>query len=168
MTVYRAHDPKWAWAPESGAGAALYGGRFNPVGIDALYTSQTFQTAWLEAQQGLPYKAQPMTLCGYDIDCESILDLTDNAVRTANGVTIGDLDCAWKDLATRRIEPPSWTMMKRLTARGVAGIIVQSFAIGATSADVNVIFWTWSDSLPRQVKVIDDAGRLPKNMRPWT
>jgi RES domain-containing protein len=89
MTVYRAHDPKWAWAPESGAGAALYGGRFNPVGIDALYTSQTFQTAWLEAQQGLPYKAQPMTLCGYDIDCESILDLTDNAVRTANGVTIG-------------------------------------------------------------------------------
>jgi RES domain-containing protein len=55
--VYRAHDPKWAWAADSGAGAAMVGGRFNPVGIPALYTSRSFQTAWLEAQQGFPYKA---------------------------------------------------------------------------------------------------------------
>ncbi len=166
--VYRAHDPKWAWAADSGAGAAMVGGRFNPVGIPALYTSRTFQTAWLEAQQGFPYKAQPMTLCGYDVDCENILDLTDNGVRSANSVTTGDLDCAWKDLSTRTIEPPSWAMMKRLTAGGVAGIVVQSFAIGATAADVNVIFWKWSDVVPHQVKVIDDAERLPKNMRSWT
>ena len=109
-----------------------------------------------------------MTLCGYDVDCENILDLTDNGVRSANSVTTGDLDCAWKDLSTRTIEPPSWAMMKRLTAGGVAGIVVQSFAIGATSADVNVIFWKWSDVVPHQVKVIDDADRLTKNMRSWT
>ncbi len=165
--VYRAHDPKWAWAPASGAGAALYGGRFNPVGMPALYTSRSFQTAWLEAQQGFAYKAQPMTLCGYDVDCEDILDLTDEAVRSAHGVTLGDLDCAWKDLSTRRIEPPSWAMMKRLTAAGVAGIIVPSFAIGATEADINVIFWKWSGALPYQVKVVDDGERLPKNMSAW-
>jgi RES domain-containing protein len=146
----------------------MVGGRFNPVGIPALYTSRTFQTAWLEAQQGLPYKAQPMTLCGYDVDCENILDLTDDGVRSANGLTTGDLDCAWKDLSTRKIEPPSWAMMKRLTAGGVAGIVVQSFAIGATAADVNVVFWKWSDGLPHQVKVIDDAERLPKNVSSWT
>jgi RES domain-containing protein len=146
----------------------MYGGRFNPVGIPALYTSRTFQTAWLEAQQGFPYKAQPMTLCGYDVDCENILDLTGNAVRSANSVTTGDLDCAWKDLSTRTIEPPSRAMMKRLMAGGVAGIIVRSFAIGATAADVNVVFWKWRDALPHQVKVIDDAERLPKNMSSWT
>ncbi|WP_368373267.1 RES domain-containing protein [Roseovarius sp. THAF27] len=28
--VYRAHDPKWAFDPASGAGAAIYGGRYNP------------------------------------------------------------------------------------------------------------------------------------------
>jgi len=165
--VYRAHDPKWAWAADSGAGAAAYGGRFNPVGIPALYTSRSFQTAWLEAQQGFPYKAQPMTLCGYDVDCEDILDLTDDGVRTANGVKMGELGCAWKDLSTRKVEPPSWAMMKRLAGGGVAGIIVRSFAIGATDADVNVVFWKWSDALPHRVKVIDDGGRLPKDMSSW-
>ena len=59
-----------------------------------------------------------MTLCGYDVDCEDILDLTDEAVRSAHGVRLSDLDCAWKDLSARRIEPPSWAMMKRLTAAG--------------------------------------------------
>jgi RES domain-containing protein len=58
-------------------------------------------------------------------------------------------------------------MMKRLAGGGVAGIIVRSFAIGATDADVNVVFWKWSDALPHQVKVIDDGGRLPKDGSSW-
>lgn len=165
--VYRAHDPRWAWAPNSGAGAALYGGRFNPVGVEALYTSRRFQTAWLEAQQGFPYKAQPMTLCGYDVDCEDILDLTDGNVRAAHQVTLDDLGCAWKDLAARKIEPPTWAMMRQLEAGGVAGIIVPSFAIGATALDVNVIFWTWDVAPPHRVQVIDDGGRLPRDMSSW-
>jgi RES domain-containing protein len=138
------------------------------VGIHARYTSRSFQTAWLEAQQGLPYKAQPMTLCGYDVDCETILDLTDEGVRAASNVTLDDLGCAWTDLATRKIEPRSWVMMKRLAAGGVAGIIVQSFAIGATASDVNVIFYERGDVPPCLVKVIDNAGRLPNDMSFWT
>jgi RES domain-containing protein len=31
--VYRAHNPRWSFAPYSGEGAARYGGRFNPVGV---------------------------------------------------------------------------------------------------------------------------------------
>jgi hypothetical protein len=30
-----------------------------------------------EAQQGFPFKAQFMTLCGYAVDCEDLADLTD-------------------------------------------------------------------------------------------
>jgi RES domain-containing protein len=137
------------------------------VGVEALYTSRRLQTAWLEAQQGFPYKAQPMTLCGYDVDCEDILDLTDDGVRAAHQVTLDDLGCAWKDLTTRKIEPPSWAMMRRLEAGGVAGIIVPSFALGATALDVNVIFWTWDVAPPHRVQVIDDAGRLPRDMSSW-
>ncbi len=37
-TVYRAHNPRWSFAPLSGADAARYGGRFNPTGMEALYT----------------------------------------------------------------------------------------------------------------------------------
>ena len=49
--IYRAHNPRWAFAPDSGQGAAFAGGRFNSVGMPALYTSLRFETAWLEAQQ---------------------------------------------------------------------------------------------------------------------
>jgi hypothetical protein len=59
-------------------------------------------------------------------------------------------------------------MMKRLAAGGVAGIIVQSFAIGATASDVNVIFYERGDVPPCLVKVIDNAGRLPNDMSFWT
>lgn len=108
-----------------------------------------------------------MTLCGYDVDCEDILDLTDGNVRAAHQVTLDDLGCAWKDLAARKIEPPTWAMMRQLEAGGVAGIIVPSFAIGATALDVNVIFWTWDVAPPHRVQVIDDGGRLPRDMSSW-
>ena len=82
--VYRAHHPRWAYAPESGEGASRHGGRFNRPGTPALYTALRPETAWLEAQQGFAFKAQPMTMCAYDVDCADILDLTSH-------VTIGAL-----------------------------------------------------------------------------
>jgi len=103
-----------------------------------------------------------MTLCAYEVDCEDILDLTDDTIRARHRVTDDDLNCAWKDLSTRKIMPPSWVMMKRLVSEGVAGIVVQSFALGRRPADINVVFWHWGETLPHQVKVIDDEGRLPK------
>jgi RES domain-containing protein len=163
QTVYRAHNPRWSWAPDSGDGAASTGGRFNPVGMPALYTSFRFQTAWLEAQQVFPFKAQPMTICGYDVNCDDVLDLTDPTVLASKGIDPGNLSCPWEDLSTRGLAPPSWTLAKRLVGEGVSAIIVPSFAAGATAADVNVVFWDWSRDPPHQVRVIDDHGRLPRD-----
>jgi RES domain-containing protein len=165
--VYRAHNPKWASAPDSGQGAAVTGGRFNPVGIPALYTARRFETAWLEAQQAFPFKAQPMTLCAYEVDCEDILDLTDAATLAAYKIAQDDLACAWKDLSTRGIRPPSWAITQRLVAAGIAGIIVPSFAKGAVAADVNVVFWDWAPNPPHQLRVIDDDQRLPRDASSW-
>ena len=75
--VYRAHNPRWSFAPVSGEGAARYGGRFNPVGTPALYTSRRMETAWFEAQQGFAFKAQPLTICAYEVDCRDIVDLAE-------------------------------------------------------------------------------------------
>jgi RES domain-containing protein len=165
--VYRAHNPRWAFAPDSGDGAAHYGGRFNPVGVAALYTSLRMETAWLEAQQGFVFKAQPMTLCGYQLDCDDIADLTDPDVLASLGVTPAELACAWEDLQARGAAPPSWLVAERLRAAGYAGIRVRSFAAGATERDVNAVFWTWSIAPPHQVRVVDDFARLPRDDLSW-
>jgi RES domain-containing protein len=165
--VYRAHNPRWAFAPDSGQGAAQTGGRSNRTGRPTLYTSLRFETAWLEAQQAFPFKAQPMTLCAYELDCEDVLDLTDPTTLSAHAIAAPDLACAWKDLSTRGLTPPSWAVAERLIASRIAGGIVPSFASGAGPADRNVVFWTWAANPPHQVRVIDDEHRLPRDARSW-
>lgn len=165
--VYRAHNPGWAFAPISGAGAGLHGGRFNPTGRPALYTSLTQQCAWTEAQQGFPFKAQPVTICAYEVNCDDTEDLSDPDTRRRLGVGIDELSCPWEDHMDRSLVPPSWELAELLIAGGVSGIVVPSFAPGATPIMRNVVFWDWGDDLPHQVRVIDDLGRLPRNRSSW-
>ena len=49
--LYRALNPVYASNPMSGRGAELYGGRFNPKGVPALYASTSVLTALREANQ---------------------------------------------------------------------------------------------------------------------
>jgi len=135
--------------------------------MPALYTSLRVETAWLEAQQAFVFKAQPMTICAYTVDCADVLDLRDPATLVQAGINPADLSCAWEDLASRKLAVPSWLMVKSLIARGIAGVIVPSFAFRARPDDVNAVFWTWGDSKPHLVQVIDDLGRLPRNDQSW-
>jgi RES domain-containing protein len=112
----------------------------------------------------LPFKARPMTLCACEVDCDDIVGLTDSTVLAAHEITSSDLACAWKDLSTQGIKPPSWAMTERLVAGAAAGVIVPSFAKGAGAADINVVFRDWA---PHQVRVIDDNRRLPRDARSW-
>jgi RES domain-containing protein len=125
------------------------------------------ETAWLEAQQGFAFKAQPMTICAYHVDCGDLVDLTDENGRRDQGVAFADLACAWEDMASRGLEPPSWRVATKLIGAGAAGLVAPSFAPGGGSADQNVVFWRWSDMPPHQVKVIDDLARLPRDDRSW-
>ncbi|MFS3137347.1 RES family NAD+ phosphorylase [Gluconacetobacter sacchari] len=166
--VFRAHNPRWSFTPLSGDGAARHGGRFNPVGTAALYTSLRMETAWLEAQQGFPFKPQPLTICAFDVDCEPVLDLTDLSGLHDLGFSPATLACPWEDLADQGKTPPSWELAKTLMARDVAGVIVPSFAPGATQNDRNLVFWRWSGTLPSRVIVIDDERRLPETAASWS
>ena len=162
QTVYRAHHPMWAFSPESGEGARQFGGRFNRPGVPALYTSLSLETAWLEAQQGFAFKAQPMTICSYRVDCADVLDLREPEALNAAGTTATELACAWDDLAARRQPVPTWSLADRLVTQGCAAIIVPSFAARASKRDVNLVFWKWSRTEPHRVEVVDDLGRLPR------
>lgn len=166
-TVFRAHHPMWSYDPLSGNGAKKHGGRFNPPGCTALYLSLDPTTAWMEAQQGFPFKPQPMTLVAYEIDCAKIADLNDEKLLVNLGSSPQELSCAWEDLALQHQVPPTWRLAEQLRALEVSGIQVRSFASGCTAKNQNLVLWDWSDAEPNAVRVIDDFGRLPKTPDSW-
>lgn len=157
----------WAYDPLSGDGAKRHGGRFNQPGCAALYLSLDPTTAWMEAQQGFPFKPQPMTLVAYRIDCQPIADLNNELLLKSMECSPQQLACAWEDLATQGMMPPTWQLAEQLKAQVLAGILVRSFAPGCSSANQNLVLWDWSDSEPHAVAVIDDFGRLPKTPESW-
>jgi RES domain-containing protein len=166
--VYRAHNPRWAFSPLSGEGAARTGGRFNRPGSPALYTSATVETAIREASQGFPRKLDPLTVVSYEVDCKDVADLTAAGERSRLHVSPADLACPWKLLANEGKTVPSWEVADRLAAAGHAGILVRSFAPGATGTDVNLVLWRWSDRPPHRVTLHDPERRLPRNQKSWS
>jgi RES domain-containing protein len=157
----------WSYKPLSGEGAKQHGGRFNKPGKSTLYTSLDPTTAWMEAQQGFPFKPQPMTLVAYQASCTDLVDLTQTKTLKALTLTKADLACPWEDMADQGQEPPTWQLANQLQEMGYAGIIVQSFAPGCTEENRNLILWDWSDAPPHRITVIDDLGRLPKSIESW-
>jgi RES domain-containing protein len=164
---FRAHDPNWSWTPLSGAGAALKGRRFNWPGLETLYLSLSYNTVFREVSGGFAYRLTPYVLCSYDVDCENIADLRTDADRAGFAIALTDLSCAWGDALIAGREPESWAVVRRLLADGYAGILVPSFATGATVDDQNLVLWRWGPSPPHKVTVYDPTGKLPKNHLSW-
>lgn len=166
-TCYRAHDPRWAFKPMSGDGAAIRGARFNPKGIPALYLGLSIMTAVKEANQGFAHRIDPCVLCAYEVDCEDIADLTTEEGRGEHAIAFDDMACAWASALADGERPASWSVYDRLKARGIAGIRVPSFAPGAEADDNNLVLWRWGPDLPHKVAVFDPSGRLPKDQLSW-
>jgi len=166
-TCYRAHNPKWSFNPISGDGAAIHGARFNPKRVPALYLALTIETAIKEINQGLGYRIDPCLLCCYDMDCADIADLRTHPGRAEHGVAPEELSSAWLSDPRGRTEPATWRLARRLIARGIAGILVPSFAPGASLKDENLVLWKWSERPPHQVRAFDPGGRLPRDQRSW-
>jgi len=125
----------------SGAGAALKGRRFNWPGLETLYLSLTFNTVFREVSGGFAHRLTPQVLCSYDVDCDDIADLRTDSDRAALGVDLSDLSCPWGNALIAGREPESWSVVRRLRAAGHAGILVPSFANGATADDQNLVLW---------------------------
>lgn len=65
---------------------------------------------------------------------------------------------AWATAPADGDRPASWSVYDRLSARGIAGILVPSFAPGAEMEDRNLVLWEWGPDLPHKVSVIDPSG----------
>ncbi len=166
-TCFRAHDPRWAFQPLSGQGAAVRGARFNRKGQPALYLALSLETAILEANQGFGSKINPCTLCSYEVDCENIVDLRDAAAQEAANVALSDMGGPWALDLARGNEPASWRVARHCLDQGVAGILVPSFAVGAGAASQNLALWRWGEELPHRVLVNDPQAQLPKDQKSW-
>ena len=120
-----------------------------------------------EANQGFANRIDPCVLCAYDTDCDDIADLTSEQGKQECSVSLEDTVCAWAMALAEGDRPASWSVYDRLRCRGVAGILVPSFAPGAEIDDGNLVLWDWVPDRPHKVKVIDPSGRLPKDQLYW-
>ncbi|KUP90846.1 RES family NAD+ phosphorylase [Tritonibacter horizontis] len=156
--LYRALNPVYAREPLSGRGAERYGGRFNPVGVPALYTALDPATALREAHQ--VGSLQPTILVSYQADLGPVFDTGDAEGLTRFGLSEDDLaDPGWRTamLDGRRVATQEFA--SALIAAGYAGLLVRSFAKGATASNRNLVLWRWTvDSCT--LEVIDDQNRL--------
>lgn len=167
-TCFRAHDPKWAWAPTSGEGAASKGGRFNPIGTPALYLALTVEGMFLEMGHGLAYRFEPLTVCTYDVDVTDVVDLRTARDHAAERTSGNELACAWAYDLSNGKRPASWRLAERLISGGAAGILVPSFATGARQTMANLVLWKWGPELPHKVVVHDPSNQLPKDQSSWS
>ncbi|TCS03165.1 RES domain-containing protein [Rhizobium sp. BK418] len=157
--LYRALNPIYAREPLSGRGAELYGGRFNPKGMPALYTSLSVLTALREANQ--VGSLQPTTLVSYEAQIERIFDSRDEAALKAEGIDAEAMAAAsWRDEMKASGEARTQTFFRKLVSDGYHGLLVRSFAPAARSDDLNLVLWRWSDTAPCRLTLIDDEGRL--------
>jgi len=159
--LYRALNPIYAREPMSGRGAELYGGRFNRKGTPALYTSLSIMTALREANQ--IGALQPTTLVSYDADIERVFDSRDEAALRAEEMDNAALaDATWRDQMKATGEARTQAFARKLAAAGYHGLLVTSFAPGATNDDLNLVLWQWSDAAPCRLTLIDDEDRLSR------
>jgi RES domain-containing protein len=157
--LFRALNPLFAREPLSGRGAELYGGRFNPKGMPALYCSLSVMTALREANRA--GSLQPTTLVSYDAEIDRVFDSRDEAALRAEGLDAATLaDNAWRDRMKTDGEAPTQAFARRLAKAGHCGLLVRSFASGATGEDLNLVLWSWSDRPPCRLTLIDDERRL--------
>jgi RES domain-containing protein len=145
----------------SGRGAELYGGRFNPKGMPALYTSLTVMTALREANQA--GSLQPTTLVSYEAEIEDVFDSRDETALKEEGIDAPTLaDTGWRDQMKAQAEASTQAFARRLIGKGFNALLVRSFAPGATGDDLNLVLWRWGTALPCRLVLVDEENRLSR------
>ena len=161
---FRLLTPKWACAPTSGAGAALYGGRANRQGIDAVYVSFDAQTALAEYQQLSPLMP-PGTLVSFEISVGPIIDFTDGYSPNGWDPLWNDFNNDWRNLwFDKKIEPPLWILGDTAIAAAAKGILFRS---SVRPAGINLVLYPGALTSDDILKVYDPAHALPKNGDSW-
>jgi RES domain-containing protein len=161
---HRYLTPKWAYLPLSGAGAAAEGGRFNRIGVEALYLSLAPQTALEEYRQGSSI-VPPATIAGYIVSLANVVDLSRGYDPGNWSDDWADWDRPWRRIA--RIDkktPPSWDLGDKVISAGHKGILFPSLCHPGGS---NLVVFGGNLTTSDRLSVHDPDGRLPKDQSSW-
>lgn len=160
--VYRVHQPKWSFAPTSGAGAGTHGGRANRPGVNALYLSLELETALAEFQQ-LDALMPPGMMVSYNLCLDFLVDFR-GGYTTAWNALWEDFYCDWRNIHFNKgIEPPTWVIGDQVIAAGAKGIMFNSAITGGT----NLVIYTDALTGGYSIAVYDPNNDLPKNQSSW-
>lgn len=162
MTPFRTVDARFwrmlsiRWQREPlGSGSHLVGGRWNAIGVRAMYLADDHSTAIAEYYRTL---IRPGTLAAYDVRSPAIADLTQEATLEALGVDPAVLNCDWQAIyAVDHATPPSWTLADKLIAAGAHGALVPSVQ---HRGGTNLVLWRWGEEGGAEVGVIDPERDL--------
>lgn len=158
---YRALRPACAFAPLSGEGAAVNGGRWNAKGTAALYLASDPMTALAEYNQDLLFR--PVTLVQYHVAAARLAELDDAAFAAGYQADAALLRCGWYRLSLQQLDVPTWTLAAQLMAEGYHGLRYASRINGALC----ICLWRWNEPGGCTVSVTDLDGRLPQGDRSW-
>lgn len=160
---YRAVTPRWSFQPESGAGAAAVGARFNRPGVEARYLAETAEGALLEYQQEsalLP----PATVVTFRVSAQHVIDFSGGYAVDDWPPIWKEVYCNWKGLAyLDNVEPPSWVIGDLARAEHAAGILYRS----ARNPSVRCLVLYPELSRLFTATVFDPKGELPSNADSW-
>lgn len=163
-TLFRAHVPRWANRPISGAGAAARGGRFNREGVEALYLSLDEVTALREYQQTSPF-LPPCTICSYTAALRDLVDLRQLCHGEPWDALWHDWREDWRHLRFElHIEPPTWVLADMVMTRGCSGIL---FPSQAHEGGTNVVVYPDHLRDGQSIMVNDPEGHLPQDQSSW-
>ena len=160
--AYRVHDPKWAFAPTSGAGAGKHGGRANRPGVNAIYLSLELETALAEYRQ-TDALLEPALMVSYQVSVAPVVDFR-GGMATGWDELWQDFYCDWRRMVFNEgIEPPSWVIGDQVLASGAKGIAFRSILTGGT----NLVLYTDMLSAEDKLTAHDPRHALPRNQDSW-
>ena len=163
-TLARALDPRWSWRPTSGAGAARSGGRYNRLGLEAVYLSFDPATALAEYQQTAPF-LPPATVASFRAIAR-VIDLirfSPDDERWDGLWSLWDTDRR-ELLFQEHIEPPTWLLGDMTISAGHHGILFPSLV---HQGGRNVVLFPSAFGREASLICLDPDRRLPQDDSSW-
>ena len=158
-TVYRAHNPQWAWTPLSGEGAQGVTAGASTSAAPPRSTVPFPRLGRYGRQRHWADRCSPSRCAPVRSIPRPCSMLATRRKLQESGFGEADPACpTWEaDMLGGRVAA-SQRLAERLVDAGYVGMLVRSFAVDASEDDVNLVMWHWGDVYPTRVTVIDEPG----------